>query len=341
MYKGYYKGGNNMFALLMKLNIVAYIIIFFIIGILLTATMLSGSVKSKYKKILGDLSDKRSREDGDFEHEVLNDIVKDYDNALNLKIKEINTQALIENIMHKHLRKQMIAERFVQKSTSLMIVLGLLGTFYGLTLSIGDIVDLLTVTSETITNDAVGEITGGLMASIQGMSVAFVTSLFGIASSVVIHFIHIFSHLGELRESIIIQTEEYLDNHRGPKGADFGALDENGNTMIEKAFIALSDNLDESFKDLTGVLADSLQRSAGNMVFASEALSGSIDKFDVSLKTFSENTRDFSEFNHHLRTNIERMSVSFDDLTENIKTETKVIKANNNDLTTSSSIAAE
>ena len=45
------------------------------------------------------------------------------------------------------LRPLLLAERFVRAATGLVIILGLLGTFYGLTLSIGKLVHLVAVTA--------------------------------------------------------------------------------------------------------------------------------------------------------------------------------------------------
>jgi hypothetical protein len=48
-----------------------------------------------------------------------------------------------------------------------------------------------------------------------------------------------------------------------------------------------------------------------------------ISMFAASLETFSDNTRDLTEFNHHLKTNIERMNVSFADFTDTLKDTTE------------------
>ena len=53
---------------------------------------------------------------------------------------ERNTQAIIEENFQAELGSLLLAERFVRAATGLVIILGLLGTFYGLTLSIGKLV---------------------------------------------------------------------------------------------------------------------------------------------------------------------------------------------------------
>jgi len=63
------------------------------------------------------------------------------------------------------------------------------------------------------------------------------------------------------------------------------------------------------------------------MVLTAESIKSSVVRFDHSLNQFSENIRDFTEFNHHLRTNIQRMSVSFDDFSDEIDKNVDDMKA--------------
>ena len=313
-----------MITLLTKLSPIAYGIIFSIIMILLISIFVSLSIRRKYKKVLLSITDHSFRKEKKFDNEMLNSIVDAYNESISLNITDINTESLIEKNIHKYLKNELIGERFVNKSTSLMIILGLLGTFYGLTLSIGNIVNLLNVT-ESATTDVSG-ITGGLISSVNGMSVAFVTSLFGIASSIIVNLISILFHLGEMRESIIIHIEEYLDNVLGKKSLELDSIDSDGRTPLEVSFENLGGQLNLSLTNLTSTLSYRLTEVTKEIQIAANSLEKSMDKFDSSLDTFSENVRDFSEFNHHLKTNIERMSIVFDDNADAIKRETKALK---------------
>jgi methyl-accepting chemotaxis protein len=315
-----------MFQLLLGLNIVAYFILFFIITILVITVYLSLKIRKKYNIIIDDLNDKKNRREGSFESEMLNNIVSDYSDAVKENIIEINTEALIENNIHMSLHKEIIGERFVNKSTSLMIVLGLLGTFYGLTLSIGDIVVLLTSTATSIVGD-VGSITGGLLGAVQSMSVAFVTSLFGIASSIVVHLISVLFHLGEKRERVMISIEEYLDNYVGRRsGASDFDLDVNGNMKLEVKLDKLSESIENSLINLAESLGDKLASSTEELSKSSREMSEVLGSFDKSVDKFSENVTDFTEFNHHLKSNIQRMSLTFDDHNNEIKSQISEIK---------------
>ncbi|BEP28217.1 hypothetical protein [Helicovermis profundi] len=314
-----------MLNLLSRLNPIAYAIIIAILTILFITIILSLSIRSKYKKILKDITNTNFRKEKKFDSPMLNEIIEDFKDSIKENISEVNTEAMIEKNIHKYLKNELIGERFVNKSTSLMIILGLLGTFYGLTLSIGNIVNLLSTTENAATGN-VANITGGLINSVTGMSVAFVTSLFGIASSIIVNLISILFHLGEMRESIIIHIEEYLDNNLGKKSLDLETVDEEGKSVLEVSFENLGTNLEVSLNELTSTLAYRLTEATKEMKNTAETIGSSIDKFDKSLDVFGENVRDFSEFNYHLKNNIERMSLVFDDNALEIKNHTSVLK---------------
>jgi hypothetical protein len=48
--------------------------------------------------------------------------------------------------------------------------------------------------------------------------------------------------------------------------------------------------------------------------------------FDTALQNFSSSTRDFREFNLHLKDNIQRMSLSFADLSETLKAQASALR---------------
>jgi hypothetical protein len=75
----------------------------------------------------------------------------------------------------------------------------------------------------------------------------------------------------------------------------------------------------------TGFPTSSVQLD-GRAAAAIETLGASVTKlqdsivgFDAALVGFSENTRDFQEFNLHLKDNIQRMSLGFADLSDTLK----------------------
>lgn len=296
---------------LQGLNSIALSIIIVIVLLFLCTVVFSTLIRKSYNGLIRDISDKENRKNKLFKYRLVNDIMDDFNTASVNNIEEINTLAIVEKQMGTHLKTVLLGERFIKKAVSMMIILGLLGTFYGLILSIGELVDMLS-NSQDITG--VDIITGGLIDSITGMSVAFITSMFGIGASILTNIINIFFGLGELKESFITHMEEYLDNHLATAKNGLGPVDENGNTALALSFDAFNETLSTNLRNITGEIANQLAEATGDMVLTAESIKSSVVRFDHSLNQFSENIRDFTEFNHHLRSNIQRLSVTFDDI---------------------------
>lgn len=307
-----------MIQMILTMNPIGQVIIGLIVLILILTIWALVRIKARYLLLTYDLLDHDNRKAIIFKNELNNSIVDDYKSAQTLKIKEINTIAIIEKNMNQYLSKLNIAERFIMKSSGLMIVFGLVGTFFGLTLSISELVSLLSTTNEAVLGD-VNTITGGLLSSINGMSVAFVTSLFGITASIIVNILTILVGNTDTKDHYIAVIEEYLDNALGEKSVDMTQVDESGKTPLEVAFESLGQRLADSMDEVTSAMSYRLTVASNNMKETSDAIEKSMTKFDKSIQQFSENIRDFSEFNHHLKTNIQRMSVVFDDFTEDVK----------------------
>ncbi len=301
--------------MLFGLHPVAIGIIGTIIAILLAALALSFGARRQYKQLLDDIERQDNRTNGIFEFRVNNKMVEDYKAAIDSGVSEVNAGAIVDKHLHGYLGRLLVRERFVSKSISLMIVLGLVGTFFGLTLSIAELVGLLTETENAVVGD-VGSITGGLLSAIEGMSVAFVTSLFGIAASIIVNILNVFIGIPEYREGYMMAVEEYLDNHLGRRG--FAGADTSG---FERTIGSLSEEMTTSMQEITSALNYRLTVVSNDIATAAEAIDRAMDRFEGSLNTFADNTRDFSEFNHHLRSNIQRMSLTFEDFTEDLKSD--------------------
>ena len=275
-----------------------------------------------------DVSNSENKTRGIFEQNIFNTIIEDYNNAMVGSFRDINTQAIIERNFNHEFKKLNLGERFIKNAVSLMIILGLLGTFYGLTLSISKLVVLLSSTGSTEVLGSMDTIVTGLIDSVKGMSVAFITSLFAIACAVILTITNIVFNVEEARESVMVQIEEYLDNNiafiltQREKEQDY----EKQKSVWKDSFDSIGTTLEKNLQYVAETMGNQFVAAAQNMTKTSNDLSESINQFDQSLQKFNENTRDFSEFNYHLRTNIDRMNVGFADLTENLNSHKSSIK---------------
>ncbi len=238
-------------------------------------------LRSRYAAIERDLK-RGDVAEATFRHTVLRHIVRDA-SAAATRGGDWNTQAIIEERFQADLRSLLFAERFVRSSTGLVIILGLLGTFYGLTLSIGRIVQLVSGDAGAVTDVTAG-VSQGLSHALSGMAVAFSNSLLGVLSAVILTVIGIVSNVSDRRNAVMVQIETYLDR-----------------TVARTATVA------------GGAAA---LGSFGNAV---ARLDGAVARFGNALESFANNTRDFQEFNLHLKDNVQRLSLAFADLAETLK----------------------
>ncbi len=298
---------NALLSSLSLLDFSGFLVIAAIVALLATGVGVTLSIRNRYASMERDLWRNRVP-DQPFEHKVLNRIVSDAQEALRRRPAEINTQLIIENDFQSELKALLIGERFVKSSTGLMIILGLVGTFYGLTMSIGKLVTLVSASASSTSNIA-ESLTKGLTHALSGMSVAFSTSLFGIGAAIVMTLLGVFASITDRRTAIMIQIEAYLDDTllRQPNSPN-DEITTPGTTAYSQAT--------EKLEQVVTAFAQSALQ-----------LENAVARFDSALTSFATTTRDFREFNYHLKDNIQRMSLSFGDLSETLKTEIAELKS--------------
>jgi hypothetical protein len=282
-------------------DVSGYVIISVIIGLLIAGVMVTLYLRARYARIERDL-ERNGRAGSAFDSPVLNRIVTHAEEALSRHGGEINTQAIIDQSFQSELKGLLIGERFVKASTGLMIILGLVGTFYGLTLSIGKLVTLVSGDISD-TSDIADALTQGLTRALSGMSVAFSTSLFGILAAIVMTVLGVFANVADRRTAVMVRIEAFVDNVLLRARRAAGAQPAMGRT-----------------DEMTGVTATAeLARLCEGFGRSVEQLQGVVGQFEAALLSFSATTRDFREFNLHLKDNVQRMSLSFGDLSETLK----------------------
>lgn len=272
----------------------AYVIIAVIALLLSSAIVVTLGLRARYHGLSQEL---RRSVDGDFRAPVLSGIVRETVEALQRGAAEVNTQAIVEHNFQTRMKGALIAERFVKATTGLLIILGLVGTFYGLTLSIGRLVALVAGDANGGADIAQG-LTQGLTQALSGMSVAFTTSLFGIVSSILMTLVGVFLNVTDARMAVMVEIESFLDNRltqAQPGQARGGVAMQGGAHAV--------------------VLLDQVERGLSQSV---AQLQATVGQFDAALQSFSSTTRDFREFNLHLKDNVQRLSLSFADLSNTL-----------------------
>jgi hypothetical protein len=280
--------------------IIVTIVVFLLLGVSATV-FLHTRYEAMARELARDVSDSRS-----FSYPVLTQIINEALTAARQHGGDINTQAIIEHRFQSGLKGLLIVERFLKSATGLMIILGLVGTFYGLTLSIGKLVALVSG-DVTAAAELTTSLTRGLTDALSGMSVAFSTSLFGISAAIIMTLLGVFTNVADRRNALMVQIESYLDNVLlGPlrnAGSDQARLGKAGAPS------------GEGLERLVAGFGQSVAR-----------LEGAVEHFESALKTFSGSTREFQEFNLHLKDNIQRMSLNFADLSSTLERSTSALR---------------
>lgn len=255
---------------------------------LVLAIVMNLSLRGRYARLEREVA-RASAPDEPFHHAVLDHIWAEA-RAAAQRGGEVNTQAIIEDRFQAEMRPALLAERFVRAATGLVIILGLLGTFYGLTLSIGKIVQLVAVETGANTDITQG-VTQGLTSALSGMAVAFSNSLLGVLSAVILTIVGVLSNVADRRTGVMVQIEAYLERMLPQVGA---------------------------------TRAHAMAGTGGGEAMA--RLDGTVVRFEAALQNFAKSTRDFHEFNAHLKDNIARLSLAFGDLSETLKAHAGALK---------------
>lgn len=292
---------------LLAMNASGYVIILAIVTTLFTAVTANLLINTKYARIEADLDRDRAH-DEPFRYPFLNHAVQHARDAARRDTRQVNLQAIVEHNVQSQLEALLVGERFVRGATGLVIILGLVGTFYGLTLSIGKLVALVASDTQQA-GDIAQTITAGLTQSLSGMSVAFSTSLFGIVAAIVLTVIGTFSNVTDRRTAFMVRLEVYLDKRLADEASRSG----------RSTIVGIDGTLPSGAGDLERIVVGFAQSVA--------RLESSVDRFDTALKVFATNTRDFTEFNLHLKDNVQRMSLSFGDLSETLQTQIGALKS--------------
>jgi len=181
--------------------------------------------------------------------------------------------------------------------TNLLIFLGLLGTFYGLAITVPAVVETirsLRPSAEESGMEVFGRLMGGLEEQLGGMGTAFASSLLGLAGSLVVGLLELFAGHGQNR--FYREMEEWLStitrvSFSSGEG-DGGGVDRGAIATVLDHMVDQIDTLQSLFtqsetrhadtearmSDITVVLHDLAERLGPGQVAATERLAASQER---------------------------------------------------------------
>ena len=159
------------------------------------------------------------------------------------RISTISLQSMLDMILMRFEDSR----ESIRYITNTLIFLGLLGTFWGLIITVGGFADLI---SGLNFEDAavLSAMQKGLSVPLSGMATAFTSSLMGLAGSLIIGFLGL--HVQIAQNTIFPELEDYLSAHTTP------VLPETDTKILEK--------IEDKAKELNKTI-QTLQRSVSDI----------------------------------------------------------------------------
>jgi len=232
-----------------------------------------------------------------------NALLREYSAAFQKYGHDVNTPAIITNVIGQRLSGLLLCERFLNNAVSLFVTLGLFGTFLGLSLSVTSLTELISLSNTDQWLNVLDSVGGGLMSSLSGMGVAFYTSLVGAGCSILLTILRTILNPQSEREKLETRLELWLDTEVAPQLASDNATDDAGLVrQIIGALNATSDTFQSALRDAS----DALLRTA---VQNRETL----EQFDQTVGRFNSGVHEFSEVDYNLRGSVERLDLAVRD----------------------------
>lgn len=207
-------------------------------------------------------------------------------------LEQVNTTALIEQIYSQEKVGFASCEQieYICKTLpNLLIAFGLLGTFLGITMNLSSLSQTIKQTNSSDVSSLVQE----LQAPLQGMSIAFTTSLAGIFFSAIITIVNLFRNTSIVKYKLISALEDYLDNIYLPEVQ--------GNSRLDKAVDRLVDEFTSFLGRFGTTVREAVESSLGAKIQqivdvnkqATELASRVYKGFQESSGTISSATTEF------------------------------------------------
>ena len=235
------------------------------------------------------------------------------------KVETVNTTAIIDGVFRQEKVNMIgvsisweIADRFCRILPNLLLTLGLLGTFIGITLNLNNISTTLNQADGTDINTLINE----LQQPLQGMGIAFISSLVAVGCSAILTLTNISKNTTALKFQIFSTLEDYLDNVYLPEIPSHSRLDRAVDRMVSQQQDFLTrfhQNVTEAVEASLGKVAN--QIAAGNKE-ATDLARQVYQRFTETAGTLSHGATQFQYAVESLEKEVAKIQQAGDKLTE-------------------------
>lgn len=247
-------------------------------------------------------------------------VLKEYTAAYKQYGQDVNTPAIISDVIGSRLSGLLLCERFLNNAVSLFVTLGLFGTFLGLSMSVSSLTELLGMSNTTEWMSVMDSVGGGLMSALSGMGVAFYTSLFGAGCSILLTILRTLLSPQAARERLETRLELWLDTEIAPTLTTEAVKDDV--ELLSRLIDALNASVSEirtSMRNAADSYALNTQAASNTYARAINEQKEHLKHFDESLEKFNSGVHDFSEVDYNLRGSVERMDLAVRDLASTLR----------------------
>ncbi len=213
-------------------------------------------------------------------------ITNSIDSFSNLRGSDKNISLELKNLNGRYLFKSSSVDRLIENSdmnlvsiretsryfVGLLVFLGLLGTFWGLLKTIGSVGNVISGLGIDDTNVAgfFNSLKDGLNAPLEGMSIAFSSSLLGLAGSLILGLLDL--NLGQAQHKFSQFFEKIISSHSSPE-------------LINKEDKATSEAIQKIYDNLDNIV-NALKFSSENQT----KISDNLNKFNKTLDKINTNS---------------------------------------------------
>jgi methyl-accepting chemotaxis protein len=197
------------------------------------------------------------------------------------QLEQVNTAALIDQIYSQETIKGF---RFTCEQIdylcrilpNLLLAFGLLGTFLGITINLSTLSQTINQTNPSDINNLVSE----LQKPLEGMSIAFTTSLTGLFFSALVTVANFIFNSGLAKYRLISSLEDYLDNVYFPEVQ--------GDTRLDKIVNRMVSQQDEFLTNFGKTVREAVEQSMGKV--AQQIADGNKETTDLARQVYEKFT---------------------------------------------------
>ena len=234
-------------------------------------------------------------------------------------VEQVNTVALIDQVYSQEKVLFISCEQinyFCHALPGLLLAFGLLGTFLGITINLSELSGKITqIDSNNVSS--LSNLVQEIQKPLQGMGIAFTTSLAGISFSALLTGINVLKNTGIAKHRLVSAIEDYLDNiylpkvqqgsHRLDKAVDrlvneFGDfLSRFGTTVRDAVESSLGAKIqqivdvNEKAGELARQVYNGFQESAGTIAHSTNQLQNAVSVFENSVAIMLTNVEKYQQ----------------------------------------------